>query len=124
MGALQSYLDTGANMAFHSDGALDSEASRIIFSAVNKYDVCVDPEMEPRNLEERISAYDAIKCLTSNSAYVLREENNVGTLEVGKQADFVIFDIDFTDEEVISDPKTCGVAPKSLYINGEEVYKA
>lgn len=121
MGCLQSYLDSGANMVFHSDGDDDVKPSTIFFCAVNKYDACMDPEMKPRNLKERMSAYDAVKCFTVNSAYVLREEKNVGTLEVGKQADFVVFDADFTDEAVMADPKVCGISPKALYINGEKI---
>ena len=79
-------------------------------------------EMKPRNFKERISAYDAVKCMTANAAYVLKEEDNVGTLEVGKQADFVVYDVDFTDETVMADPKICGISAKSMYINGEKIY--
>lgn len=122
MGHLQSYLDTGANMVFHSDGDDDVKPSTIFFCAVNKYDACMDPEMKPRNLRERMSAYDAVKCFTANSAYVLKEEEHVGTLETGKQADFVVFDADFTDEDVMADPKVCGIPPKALFINGEKIY--
>lgn len=122
MGYLQSYLDTGAKMAFHTDGDDEVKPSNIFFCAVNKYDACTDPEMKPRNLGERMSAYDAVKCFTANSAYVLGEEANVGTLEKDKQADFVVFDADFTDETVMTDPKICGIPPKALYINGEKIY--
>lgn len=122
MGALQSYLDTGANPAFHTDGAPDDEASRMFFNAVNKYDPIMDPNMKPRNIDEKMSAYDSVKCMTSNSAYVMKEEDKVGTLEVGKQADFVIYDVDFMDEKVITNPDNCGILPKSLYINGEKMF--
>ena len=122
MGTMQSYLDTGATCAFHSDGAPDDVPSRLFFNAVNKYDPIMDPEMKPRNFKEHMSAYDAVKCFTVNSAYVLKEEENVGTLEAGKQADFVVYDVDFTDETVMADPKVCGILPKAMYINGEKIY--
>ncbi len=122
MGYLQSYLDTGANMVFHSDGDDNVNPSIVFFCAVNKYDAYHAPDMKPRNIKERMSAYDAVKCFTVNSAYALHEEANVGTLEIGKQADFVVFDADFTDDTVMADPKVCGIPPKALYINGEKIY--
>ena len=122
MGPMQSYIDTGATCAIHADGSPDDLPSRMFFNAVNKYDPIMDPEMKPRNFKERISAYDAVKCMTVNAAYVLKEEDNVGTLEVGKQADFVVYDVDFTDETVMADPKICGISAKSMYINGEKIY--
>lgn len=124
MGTLQSYLDTGAKLAFHTDGDPDQEIGRLLFCAVNKYDGFTDPEMKPRNIKEKMNAYDSMKCMTVNSAYALNEEKNVGTLEIGKKADFVVFDVDLTDETIMKDPKVCMVTPKSLYVNGEEVYKA
>ncbi len=121
IGPLQSHLDAGSNMAFHSDGQPGTSAARIIFTAVNKYDPSVDPKMALRNIEERISAYDAVKCLTVNSAYVLNEEENVGMLKVGMQADFVVYDINLTDDEAMKDPKACGYFPVHSYINGKEI---
>ena len=122
MGTLQSYLDTGANLVFHSDADDHKKPGTILFCAVNKYDPTADPEMKPRNIKERMSAADAVKCFTVNSAYALHEEKNAGTLEAGKDADFVVFDADFTDDAVMADPKICGITPKALYINGEKIY--
>jgi predicted amidohydrolase YtcJ len=44
--------------------------------------------------DERVSAYEALKAITSNVAYWYREEDRKGTLEVGKLADLVILDKD------------------------------
>jgi predicted amidohydrolase YtcJ len=41
---------------------------------------------------ERVSAYDAMRSLTINGAWQYKEEQNKGTLEVGKLADLVILD--------------------------------
>ncbi|MBV7269290.1 amidohydrolase [Winogradskyella luteola] len=41
---------------------------------------------------ENISLENAIKAYTLNSAYVMRQENRVGSLEVGKLADFIVID--------------------------------
>ena len=43
---------------------------------------------------ENISLEDAIKAYTLNGAYVMRQENRVGSLEVGKLADFIVIDQD------------------------------
>lgn len=39
---------------------------------------------------QNLSLEDAIKSYTLNAAYVMRQENVVGSLEVGKEADFVV----------------------------------
>jgi len=39
---------------------------------------------------QELSLKEAIKAYTINAAYVMRQENEVGTLEVGKKADFIV----------------------------------
>lgn len=41
---------------------------------------------------QALSLEEAIKAYTLNPAYVMRQESNVGSLEVGKAADFIILD--------------------------------
>jgi hypothetical protein len=41
---------------------------------------------------ERVSAYDALRAVTSTAAYQIKEERTKGTLEVGKLADLVILE--------------------------------
>ncbi|MEG2268157.1 MAG: amidohydrolase, partial [Acinetobacter sp.] len=48
---------------------------------------------------ERISAFDALKMITTNVAYQYREENTKGTIKVGKLADFVVLSADPTKVE-------------------------
>ena len=42
--------------------------------------------------QEKISVYDALKAVTANAAYVLRLEDEVGSLKEGKKADFVVLE--------------------------------
>jgi predicted amidohydrolase YtcJ len=44
-------------------------------------------EMAP---QEKVSVYDALRAVTANAAYVLRLEDEIAGLVVGKKADFVI----------------------------------
>jgi len=41
-------------------------------------------------LEQRISTYNALQSYISNSAYIGRDENNLGEIKEGKRADFVV----------------------------------
>lgn len=43
-----------------------------------------------RGVAEKVPVYDALKGITSNAAYVLHMDNEIGSLGVGKKADFVI----------------------------------
>jgi predicted amidohydrolase YtcJ len=42
--------------------------------------------------EQRIDAYTALRAVTADAAFQIREETTKGTLEVGKLADFVVLD--------------------------------
>lgn len=46
-----------------------------------------DPPMVPR---QRISVEEAIRCFTINGAYQVRLEDQIGSIEVGKQADLIV----------------------------------
>ncbi len=41
---------------------------------------------------QEISLEDAVRAYTINAAYVMRQENKVGTIEVGKEADLILLD--------------------------------
>lgn len=57
--------------------------------------------------DQRITPYQALQAITVNAAYQSREENTKGSIEAGKQADFVILSSDPTKEapEKIKDIK-------------------
>ena len=41
---------------------------------------------------QEISLEDAVKAYTLNAAYVMRQEQKVGSIEVGKEADLIVLD--------------------------------
>lgn len=68
---------------------------------------------------QNISLEEAIKSYTINGAYVMRQENKVGSIEKGKLADFIIIDKNIF-ELPLNQIKTVKVV-KTIF-NGEEVY--
>ena len=71
------------------------------------------------NPSERISVLEAIKIFTINAAYVLGKEKEIGSLEIGKKADFIVLDKNiFTTEPL--DIHDINVV--QTYFNGELVY--
>lgn len=52
--------------------------------------------------DERISAYQALKCVTINGAWQNFEENKKGSITVGKQADFVILNVNILSDNFLN----------------------
>ncbi|HZK80877.1 MAG TPA: amidohydrolase family protein, partial [Humisphaera sp.] len=73
----------------------------------------------PLHPEEALSREQMIRMYTSNNAYLLFKEHQVGSLEVGKFADFILIDTDILTcpAEQIADTKVL-----QTYLGGKEVY--
>ncbi|MCT4700219.1 amidohydrolase [Tenacibaculum haliotis] len=69
---------------------------------------------------QNISLEEAIKAYTLNGAYLMRQEDKVGSLEVGKLADFVVL-----DNDIFTIPATQINQTKVILtiFNGKEIYK-
>ena len=65
--------------------------------------------------EESVTAYTAMKSYTVNAARALLEENDYGTLEAGKIADFFISDRDFFKLKPL---EIAGFRPDRTYYGG------
>jgi predicted amidohydrolase YtcJ len=70
--------------------------------------------------EEALSRQQAIRLYTWNSAYVLRREHELGSVELGKMADFIIIDQDLLacPLDAIKDTKVL-----ATYLGGVKVYE-
>jgi cytosine/adenosine deaminase-related metal-dependent hydrolase len=56
----------------------------------------LSPEYEgPINADPALSRAETLRAITMNSAYQLRMENEIGSLEVGKYADMIVLDKNF-----------------------------
>lgn len=71
-------------------------------------------------IPQNISLADAIEAYTINAAYVMRQENIVGTLEEGKEADFIILDRNIFEIPVNQINQT---KVNETYLQGGRVFK-
>ena len=88
--AFRSFLDAGAMLTFGSDTPVAAMTPLVgIYAAVTRQTIDgANPEgWIPK---ENITVKEALKAYTSSNAYAGFQENELGTLEVGKLADFVI----------------------------------
>ncbi|MBN2157219.1 MAG: amidohydrolase [Candidatus Lokiarchaeota archaeon] len=69
---------------------------------------------------ERISVYEALRTYTYNGAYATFEEDERGTLELGKCADFIILP---KDPFQISPTELLNIVVSQTYINGKKMKK-
>ena len=86
----RSFLDNGVKMCFGSDWTVAPLNPLLgIYAAVTRR---TTDGANPNgwNPEQKISVKEAIECYTINNAYAAFEENEKGSITVGKLADFVV----------------------------------
>lgn len=107
---LKSIFDTGARITLSSDWDVSSLNPFVgMQNALTR---------APQNLP---TIEDAVKAYTINGAYVLRQETNTGSLEVGKWADFICVSQDiFT----IPTNQIAQTTVLSTWVGGEEVFRS
>lgn len=88
------------------------------YAAVGRQDTNNYPE-DGFMKEEALSREETLKGMTIWAAYANFEENEKGSIEVGKFADFVILDQDIMKVELNKVPETKVL---DTYVNGEKVY--
>ena len=69
--------------------------------------------------EESVTPYEAFRCYTVNAARALEEEDEIGTLEAGKEANFFVADEDLFR---IDPHKVADFRPRATYYGGK-LYK-
>ena len=80
-------LNKGLKITIHTDAPVAlPNLMRVLWTATNR--ISRSGKIIGKN--ERLTPYEALKCITEWSAYQHFEEDNKGTLEVGKLADLVI----------------------------------
>lgn len=87
----------GAKVSFHNDGSVSPPIPLLnIQAAITR----ATNSGAIRGPEQIISLDDALKCVTINAAYTLHRDDEVGSIEVGKKADFV----ELSKDPYLADP--------------------
>ena len=117
--AYKELLDKSQVIAFGTDFPVEDISPIMTFySAVARKDIDGYPD-EGFQIENSISRGDALNAMTRHGAYANFEEDEKGSIEVGKFADFVILDNDLITSAENRIPLTNIVA---TFINGELVF--
>ena len=119
---VKSIIDGGGVVASHSDYPVSP-----LFSAVWAFCLGVLKKLPSqsddhiRNIDQAISRYESLKALTSNVAYMWHEEDRMGSISLGKLANFVVMDRDFMHDDLAEVENAVCLA---TIIDGEIVYEA
>ena len=82
-----SSLQKGITFTLHNDAPIvPPDIMRLVWATSNR----LTRSGQVLGPDERISVEDALKAVTVNAAYQYFEEDRKGSIEVGKQADFVV----------------------------------
>lgn len=117
--AFKSLLAANATIAFGSDWPVAPAIPLLgIYAAVTRQTL---DGKNPNGWvpEQKISVEQALLAYTKNAAYAAHEEGIKGTLEVGKLADFVVFDADLTK---VAPTKIKEVKVLQTYLGGQKVF--
>jgi predicted amidohydrolase YtcJ len=91
----KSLIDKGVKLTAGTDAPVEVGDPRVeFFSLVQRTDFN-GFSTEDWHLEEKVSHDQALKIMTINAAYAAFQDDIRGSIEVGKKADFSIFDKDF-----------------------------
>ena len=117
--AYKELLNKSKYIAFGTDFPVeDINPIMTFYSAVYRKDIEGYPD-SGFQMENSINRFDALSAMTSWGAYANFEEDEKGTIEVGKDADFIILDNDLLTSIENRIPLTNIVA---TFINGELVF--
>jgi len=84
-------VKSGAVVSFHNDGSVSPSIPLLnLKSTVTR----LTPSGKLHGPEQKISLDDALRAQTINGAFHLKRDDEAGSIEVGKFADFVILDTD------------------------------
>ena len=86
---INSLADKNVPISFHSDFSMaPMEPLTLAWTAVNR----VTSQGSKFSQDQRVDVYTALQAITINAARVLNLENEIGSIELGKNANFVLLD--------------------------------
>ncbi len=93
MNAARSALNSGIPMAIHSDAPVTPLGPLFTaWAAVNR----ITASGRVQGEEEKIRVHEALWAITMGAAYTLHLDNEIGSIETGKKADFAVLESDPT----------------------------
>ncbi len=119
--AWQTFLEQGSKIAFGSDFPVElANPFHGLHAAVTRQNAMMEPS-EGWIPEEKVTRAQALKGFTIDAAYAAFQEDLLGSIQVGKKADFIVIDKDYfkVDESEIRD-----INVYQSYLNGKKVYEA
>ncbi|MDT8439901.1 MAG: amidohydrolase [Wenzhouxiangellaceae bacterium] len=119
--AWQRLRQAGARLAFGSDFPVESANPMLgLYAAITRQDLDGEP---PGGWlpDQRVTLEVAIAGFTADAAHAGFAEAEVGTLEVGKRADFIVLDRDPFEIDPIEIP---AIKVLSTWLDGKAVYRA
>ena len=119
--AWQRFLHSGARLALGSDFPVEQVDPRLgLYAAATRQDRDGQPPggWQP---EQRLSAAEALRGFTSDAAWAGHDEAQVGRLQRGMRADFVLFD---RDPLQVPADQLDKLKVLSTWVDGEPVYQA
>ncbi len=116
MSPCKTALDNHIPFSFHDDTpVLQPDYMMAMYCAVNR----ITKNGVQLAESEKISPYDALYAITMNAAYQYYEENNRGSITIGKIANFVILN----ENPLTCDPKTIkDIKIVDTYLDGKRAY--
>ncbi|PHR93402.1 MAG: amidohydrolase [Robiginitomaculum sp.] len=118
--AWRSLIDSGAIIAGGSDAPVERGDPRIEFYAAVARKSVDGFSNSDWNPEQRVTREEALKMFTVWAAYAAFEEDSAGTITVGKNADFTVFDKDIM---TIPEAEILTLKTVMTIVDGIVVYK-
>ena len=118
--AYQDFADHGATLAIGSDAptAPHPPLKNLYVATTRRSARYPDAGDQPVNAHFKLGIAEAVNAATRGAAHSCFGEDRLGTLEVGKEADFVIVEMDFRPEGLLS------AKVAQTYFAGDKVYDA
>lgn len=117
--AWQTFLKQGTPIAFGSDFPVElANPFHGLHAAITRQ----NDQKQPKDgwiASERVSRQAALKGFTLDAAYAAFQEKILGSLEVGKKADFIVVDKDYFEVEA---SEIRDIQVLATYVNGNLVY--
>jgi len=117
MFAARSFLDAGVKVAAHSDHSASPYPPLMgIHALVNRRTA----NGQPLGMSQRVTVMEAIRLYTINAAYHSFDEDVMGSIEVGKYADFVVLGEDIL---TVSPERIIDIPVDMTIVGGKIVYQ-